>query len=360
MMTAPSKTAEISAKLSGCLLGMAVGDALGLPREGLSRLRAAKIFGTPPLKHRFIFKYGMVSDDTEHAIMVVESLLLARNDPNRFMTALAWRLRCWFLCLPAGVGLATARAILKLWLGCSPLRSGVASAGNGPAMRAPVIGATFAFQQHSLEEFVTVSTRITHTDPRAEQGALLIALAAREGALHGPVTEAATLLATWRSIVEDAQLLQALTLIEQHLVHQSSAQVFADELGLSHGVSGFINHTVPVALYAWLRYPNDFRQAVEAVIALGGDTDTTSAIVGGLMGATLGDSAIPGEWLDGIIEWPRSTQWMRRLCARLASYLATGEAMQPPGYCWPAIFLRNITFLLIVLYHGFRRLFPPY
>lgn len=82
MTTAPVNAVEINKKLTGCLLGMAVGDALGLPREGLSRLRAAKIFGTPPLSHCLILKHGMVSDDTEHAIMVAESLLMAHDNPK--------------------------------------------------------------------------------------------------------------------------------------------------------------------------------------------------------------------------------------------------------------------------------------
>ena len=360
MENTPTTTAEIRAKLTGCLLGMAVGDALGLPWEGLTRRRAAKIFGAPPLTHRFIGQHGMVSDDTEHAMMVTESLLAAQNDPARFASALAWRLRCWLLGMPAGVGLATARAILKLWVGWSPARSGVASAGNGPAMRAPMLGAALAFQQGSLVEFVNASTRITHTDPRAVQGALLVALAAREGALHGPVSDPAPVLAAWREVVSDVHLLAALGQIEVHLEQQASAQEFADDLGLQKGISGFINHTVPVALYVWLRYPHDYRQAVEAIIALGGDADTTGAIVGGLMGASLGDAAIPAEWVRGIVEWPRSTPWMRQLCERLACSLTTGEAKRPPGYCRPGILMRNLAFLLIVLYHGFRRLLPPY
>lgn len=351
---------EISAKLSGCLLGMAIGDAIGLPREGLSRQRAVKIFGLPPLSHNFILKYGMVSDDTEHAVMTAESLLLAKDNPRRFAVILGWRLKFWLLGLPAGIGLATARAIIRLWLGCSPQRSGIASAGNGPAMRSPIIGTAFAFQNLSLVEYVNISTRMTHTDPRAEQGALLIAMAAREGALHGPVYDDGPVISEFRKHVENEQMLSALDQIESHLSKQSSVQIFADELGLQQGVSGYINHTVPVVLYAWLRHPNDYRQAVESVVALGGDTDTTGAIVGGLMGATLGDTAIPIEWIDGIAEWPKTTQWMRKLCKSLARCITTKEKMPVPNYCFPAIIFRNMIFLLIVLYHGFRRLFPPY
>ena len=52
------------------------------------------------------------------------------------------------------------------------------------------------------------------------------------------------------------------------------------ELGLAEGVSGYVMHTVPVVLYTWLLHGTDFQRAVEEVILLGGDSDTTGAIVG--------------------------------------------------------------------------------
>lgn len=346
--------------LTGCLLGTAVGDALGLPREGLSRRRAARLFGTPPLAHRLLFGHGMLSDDTDHAILVAESLLAAPADAGVFAAGLARRLRWWLARLPAGTGLATARAIVKLWLGWPPARSGVPSAGNGPAMRAPLIGAAFAFRPGSPADFIAASTRITHADPRAEEGALLVALAAREGALHGPARDPAALLAGWRAAVTDGGLRAALDTMTEHLARNASVETFADALGLSRGVSGFISHTVPVALYAWLRHPDDFRAAVETAIALGGDADTTGAITGGLAGATLGEQAIPTDWIDGLAGWPQTVGWMRRLCVRLADTLASGMPARPPACPWPALAARNLLLLLVVLYHGFRRLLPPY
>jgi len=92
---------------------------------------------------RLAFGRGIVSDDTEHAFLVGQSLLVASGDVAAFRRALAGRLRWWFLGLPAGVGLATARACVKLCLGISPERSGVYSAGNGPAIRSASIGAYF-------------------------------------------------------------------------------------------------------------------------------------------------------------------------------------------------------------------------
>src|SRR5262249_28352043 len=117
-----------------------------------------------------------------------------------------------------------------------------------------------------------------------------------------------------------------------------------------------------VVLYAWLSLSADFRPAVEEVIALGGDADTTGAIVGAIAGATCGASAIPPEWLR-LAEWPRSVTWMRGLAGRLAeAFPASGAASRvgPQRLFWPAILPRNLLFLTVVLAHVFRRLLPPY
>jgi ADP-ribosylglycohydrolase len=159
----------------GVLLGTAVGDALGLPMEGISRYRSSKMFSGRP-RHRFLPGIGMVSDDTDHAVFVAQSLLAHPDSPDDFRRRLAWCLRLWLLTLPAGVGFATLRAVLKLWVGVDSRRSGVFSAGNGPAMRSAPIGAFFADSPERLDAFVEASTRITHTDPRALTGARAVAL----------------------------------------------------------------------------------------------------------------------------------------------------------------------------------------
>jgi hypothetical protein len=65
-------------KFAGTLLGMAVGDAVGLPREGLTPRRAQRLFGGPPMEHRLVFGRGMLSGDTELDHVV------ATNDKKRF------------------------------------------------------------------------------------------------------------------------------------------------------------------------------------------------------------------------------------------------------------------------------------
>ena len=73
----------------------------------------------------------------------------------------------------------------KLCIGFPPSRSGIFSAGNGPAMRAAILGVYAAHDHDRLAELIQASTTLTHTDPDAEYGALAVALAAVFAAL-GP------------------------------------------------------------------------------------------------------------------------------------------------------------------------------
>jgi hypothetical protein len=146
--------------------------------------------------------------------------------------------------------------------------------------------------------------------------------------------------------------------LESCFARENSVSEFAKALGLNRGVTGYSLHVVPIALYAWLRYPSDFRQALTSAIRCGGDTDTVGAIVGALCGCSSGAQAIPDEWLGNICEWPRSVKFMKELGSRLASQSASQAPLGPVHYFWPGQALRNIFFLVIVLAHGFRRLLP--
>lgn len=156
------------------LIGTAVGDALGLPAEGVSRRRIGRLF-PGPWRHRLILGRGMVSDDTEHTVFISQALLAQPESAERFARRFARSLRWWFVSLPAGIGLGTGRAIVRLWLGFPPARSGVRSAGNGAAMRVAPIGARFADKPERRVAYVQAATRVTHSDPRALVGAEAVA-----------------------------------------------------------------------------------------------------------------------------------------------------------------------------------------
>ncbi|MFO0883156.1 MAG: ADP-ribosylglycohydrolase family protein [Pirellulales bacterium] len=357
MLPSPATSADAYV---GYLLGTAVGDALGLPYEGLSRSRAIRMWG-PPDRMRFLLRYGMVSDDTEHACMVAQSLLDSGDDPAKFGSSLAWRLRWWFAGLPAGMGLATAKACIRLWLGMGHEKSGVHSAGNGPAMRAGMLGLA-ASDSNKLRELVRISSRLTHTDCRAEHGALAIALATQLAARRGKVEGEEYREALKEALGgDDAELLLLVESVKQSVAKGESTEEFALAKGWKKGVSGYMYQTVPAVLHAWLSYADDYRSAVQAVIRCGGDTDTTAALVGGIVGAAVGKAGIPEEWKLALWEWPRTVPWMEQLGAALhASANGLAEGKRPQRLSAAGIAARNGLFLSLVLMHGFRRLLPPY
>jgi ADP-ribosylglycohydrolase len=340
------------------MLGTAVGDSLGLPAEGISRRRARKLFPGRP-RHRLLLANGMISDDTEHALFVAQSLLAHPTSSEKFTRRLAWCLRWWLLSLPAGVGFGTLRSILRLWVGVHPSRSGVRSAGNGPAMRAAPVGAFFCDSAPQRTAFVDASTRVTHTDLRAVVGARAVSAVAawsvREQLTKRP--DFKQLLDVLRSVGEsEPEWERLLGVLAESAGRNESVQQLANRLGLERGVTGYMYHTVGVAVYAWFRHLGDYEATLEAVLGLGGDTDTTGAIAGALAGAVVGEEGIPGDWVAGILEWPRSVGVLRGA----ADALAAGERTEPIAYFWPAVVPRNALFLVVVVLHGLRRLLPPY
>ncbi|MFH1023351.1 MAG: ADP-ribosylglycohydrolase family protein [Planctomycetota bacterium] len=353
---------SLKERYRGMLLGTAVGDAVGLSAEGIPRVRAKKMF-KGVWRHRFIFGQGMISDDTEHTLFVVQSLLAYPQSPELFARRLGWCLRWWFASLPAGIGLATARACVKIWLGFKPGKSGVFSAGNGPAMRVAPIGAFFSESPVKRNTFTECCTTLTHTHPKALVGAKAIAFTAawivRDDLKQRPAVDAfADLLIGIAS--EDAEWADIVKSIKIHLDKDASVEEFSDALGLHQGVTGYIYHTVPVVLFAWHKHFGDYEKTLTSVLDCGGDTDTTGAIVGALAGLSVGEKGIPPDWIHGICDWPRSPSLLRNVADRLSELKENNVKIEPCQYFWPGVVLRNFAFLLIVLSHGFRRLLPPY
>ncbi len=349
-------------RFRGVILGTAVGDALGLPAEGISRQRGKKLFGGR-WRHRLVMNRGMVSDDTDHTVFVAQSLLAHPDSSELFAKRLSWCFRWWLLSLPAGVGWATLRSILRLWLGISPSRSGVYSAGNAPAMRSAPLGAFFAFFPDRLDAYIQASTRITHADPKALIGAkavaYLVAWSIRENLTERPnLDDFLTILRSANSHDKEwADLVDAISFAyRQHL----SVDQFTEILGLFKGVTGYVFHTVPVAIYAWYRHFGDFGETLNPVLDCGGDTDTLGAITGALAGAVVGERGIPIDWIDGIFEWPRGTKLLREIADELADKSQQSVGGSSVHYFWPGVVLRNIFFIAVVLLHGLRRLLPPY
>jgi ADP-ribosylglycohydrolase len=304
----------------------------------------------------------MVSDDTDHARMTAQALIEAGDDPSHFARRLAQYIRGWLLGFPAGVGLATLRAGIKLLMGRDPWHSGVFSAGNGPAMRAPVIGVAFCDDQATMCRMVRASTRLTHTDPKAEWGALAAAMAASMSSVAGETIPPGAYTATLSSILppEADELLRLVHAAAASAESGDSTMRFADELGLSAGVGGYIYHTIPIVIQTWLRHQTDCRAGILEVVRCGGDTDTTAAILGGIIGARVGRAGVPADWIARIYDPAYPPEGLNSIAEQLAEVRRTGLAGRAPSV--PAVrrTARNIVFTTAVMAHGLRRLIPPY
>lgn len=353
---------QSSRALAGCLQGAAIGDAVGLCCEKVSARRQPKLF--PDLNGpRFLGGRGMISDDTEHACLVAQSLIVSAGDPEKFQRDLARRLRWWLVGLPFGFGMATVKAILRLWVGFHPSRSGVHSAGNGPCMRSPLIGAAHGHDHRRLKQLVGISTRMTHTHKEAGHGALAAALAAHWSAkqmLHSNWQEEFTKHLGTLIAERDVPIVELAKRAASSATNGESTAAFARSLGLERGVSGYVNHTMPVVLHTWFRSPTNYREAVLEIVRCGGDTDTTAAILGAIIGAGVGVEGLPTDWRKALFEWPRSEPWMLSLAVRLAEVQRTGEPGNALPLSIPGLFARNLFFDSLVLVHGLRRLLPPY
>jgi ADP-ribosyl-[dinitrogen reductase] hydrolase len=317
-------------RLEGCLLGTAVGDALGLPCEGLAPAVVARRF-QPLDRFRLLGRTGFVSDDTEQTALILEALCGPDGaDDDVVVRRFRRGLLAWFWRLPFGVGLATVRAALRLTVGLR--RSGVSSAGNGAAMRSAILGVAID-DPVRRSRLARRLAEVTHSDPRAVEAAVFVAAVAA-GDAHALDAVAAPEL--------KAALLRAEDLADE------SADVATAAAAI--GTSGFVLHSVPFAWFCLRRFGVCF-EAVRQCIAGGGDADTNAAIVGGWVGA-LRPEDIPVGLVAHLAGGPAGPAHLRALAAAFAA------GAPAPRAWWMLGLLRNLALYPIVLGHGVRRLLP--
>jgi ADP-ribosyl-[dinitrogen reductase] hydrolase len=329
----------------GLLMGTALGDSMGLPFEGLSRAKIAKKRATLKGQH-LLWGRGLFSDDTEHTMIITQALIESFDDERGFQRGVSRRLQWWLLGFPAGVGFATMRAIIRSFFLKEPA---VFSAGNAPAMRSGILGVIFGENDTKLKAMVKAHTMLTHSDPKAYYGALAVAKACY-CSMHGLEGSYFRLM---RELVDDEEFLALLKEVEDHRGVRSVD--FAKHLELERGVGGYIYHTLPMVLHIWLRHGDNFEVAIKKMIACGGDSDTTSAILGAIVGAKGG--VLPQQWIDGVVDYPLSITSIEQHAMRLSQVVESRQGQKAPRLLYPLMLLRNMLFLMVVLMVAIKRIF---
>ena len=154
---------------------------------------------------------------------------------------------------------------------------------------------------------------------------------------------------------DDVEWQRLMIAIQSGMEKNDSLQEVACSLGLSKGISGYMYHTVPVCLYALFRHAGDFETGLEALLNLGGDTDTTGAIYSALAGM---NGNVPERWSANIKDFPISMAFLEKHALWLAEASESGEPVIPSPFPWYGVPFRNVFFFFVVLVHCFRRIIP--
>jgi len=292
--------------VAGALLGTFVGDALGMPYEGMSSA------AVPPRLEMVEARRGRgtYTDDTEMMIVLAESLL-EHGSVHEERLAQAFLERCD----PSrGYGAGTLE-VLASWRRGVPVHAaaehlfgGEGSLGNGAAMRIAPVAVMFADSPGELRAQAERSARLTHAHPVAVDAAIVQA-AAIAAALRGEDILAAA-RATAGSLEMRRQLDRAAALL--------GADIGPAEAGDVLGNSALGHESVPTAIFAAASYAG-FEEAVSFAVRCGGDTDTLGAMAGALAGAAHGATSIPARWLDALEGGERGRCHVERLAGALAA-----------------------------------------
>ncbi|MBA3319465.1 MAG: ADP-ribosylglycohydrolase family protein [Gemmatimonadales bacterium] len=308
--------------LTGCLLGQALGDALGFVVEAEPPSVASEYVkglrgGQAGRQSHPKYPFGQYSDDTQLARELLLSFVEAGGwRPDAF----AGRLAALFAQdRDVGAGPGTRAAAVRLSGGAHWSEAGTPApyAGNGSAMRAAPLGLLYGDDTRSMVATAIEQSSITHRDPRCSAGALVVAGATRLAARGTPVrsddfleTLADLAAPADRSVAKAVRGLQ----LWVHLPCAAAARWLRGErmdpadTGEWGGISAFVTPSVVWSLYAFLRSPDDYWTTVCTAIEVGGDTDTMAAIAGAIAGARLGPSTLPAALTERLTdrgEWGR-------------------------------------------------------
>lgn len=304
-----ASSASVADRFAGCLLGLAVGDALGALFEGQS---ASWISGRFPTAQALLtepWERLTYTDDTQMAIGVAEALV----EDRAIVEETLCRVFAANYVAARGYGWGARRVLEAMEEGADYRAVAAAtfpggSFGNGAAMRVAPVGLFFHHDLERVMEQAHRSALPTHLHPLGIEGAQLLAAGV------------AFLLRTDAFDHERffAELLGRCQSEEYRARLRRAAQVGPGELAeLGNGIQAV--ESVPTALACFASAPDDYGLAISRAIFLGGDTDTIAAMTGALSGAFLGIQALPAPLLQRLEDHPegKGRTYLLRLAEKL-------------------------------------------
>jgi len=289
--------------LKGLIYGQAIGDALGLGTEFMSKSDVASKYPKGfhsysqiyQDRHRRRWPTGSWTDDTDQMLCILDSIL-----DNRSVEILdiAHRIQSWAKIEGKGIGQVVKMAVSSEYFLEDPHaaakevweRTAKRAASNGGVMRTSILG---AWEYSSIEK-VKINAeqvcRITHYDPRCVGSCVAVSVAIslllqRETDIHKIID-----IVIQQTSEYPSEIIRYL---------QKSREESIDVLDLDEGLNPMEQNCIGYTFKAlgagfWaLQHASSFEQGIIKVVNEGGDADTNAAVVGSILGARDGFDCIP-------------------------------------------------------------------
>jgi len=311
----------------GALYGLAIGDALGMPTQMLSRAEIVRRWGPllpgfepAPPGHPIAggMPAGAVTDDTGQAILLARLLVKGRGtiDPHELAAALTeWERAMAERGSLDLLGPSTKRAVAAILAGVPPEEAGATGTTNGAAMRIAPVGIAVPVALHdsipnlrlsTLVDRAVMASCVTHNTGVALAGAAAVAAAVSAGVSGATIAEATALgiqaassaarRGHWVAGADVAARIEwATSLVASHGQAEAAELIYT-----LVGTSLATQESVPAAFAVLAAVPADPWRACRMAASLGGDSDTIAAMTGAIAGACHGAGSFPPEAIAAI------------------------------------------------------------
>ncbi|HEX7976761.1 MAG TPA: ADP-ribosylglycohydrolase family protein [Anaerolineales bacterium] len=301
----------------GCLIGSAIGDAMGMPASFMSPEKIKQVYGRitgflPPDKEQVVhgsLDAGEVTDDTEESLIIAAVLEEAgRFDPALFIKKMRdWAVETKIL-ESTIIGPSTRRFLNAVVNGEDPQEAGKIGDTNGGAMRVAPIGIFYHGDVSQAIRAGLASGRLSHGSRPGLASTAAIA-AAIAVAVEGNCTPQEVMAAAVQgaeagekegfdipapSVARRIRL--AIELVDRHRERSMDEISYLLYQIIGAGMKSY--ESIPLSLGIFYAAKGDYQKGLLAAINVGDDADTNGAITGALCGAYCGSDAIQPAWIE--------------------------------------------------------------
>ncbi|KAI8919478.1 ADP-ribosylation/Crystallin J1 [Powellomyces hirtus] len=369
---------SVKDKIKGLVFGAALGDAVGLATEFLTKQEATHLYGQGPIRfgsssfssttpdeqgfpfhrdgHRSRWQEGDFTDDTDQLLLLVQSVLATGGSFD--FRDFAARLKYWIgnglvfpdgsTKPPCGIGRTVSLVVGSPGFTDDPHRAawnvwenyGRQLAANGAVMRSAALGAVVFHDEVKMVKNAIDAAQVTHADPRCLVSCVIVNVLIAQmlcmddlGADVSSMALLTTVVNQYKFLLQPGASAPApWTPSSPHTFEPSSATTdflqhafpsSLSSLNLSSGGIGYTFKALGAATYLFTRdIDAHFECPAEAFVSLitelvleGGDADTNACVAGALLGCRVGYKELPEHWVAGLRHRTQLEQLVDQFCS---------------------------------------------